>query len=122
MDPEGKDSEWALQSREVHGVADEQRANREPRADVPEQQGEDAQHGGVREGAEGGKKCTRGGNNCGDVRDDPVSEGVDDTRDRKKREAVTKTRRKRLLEKRTGEGGLKGGKAATAPEAADTDD
>ena len=44
-----------------------------------------------------------------------MSEGDDDTRERKrrKREAVTK---------RTREGGSKGDKAATAPDDADTDD
>ena len=46
----------------------------------------------------------------------------DDTRERKKREAVTKTKRKRLLKKRTREAGSKGGKAATELEDADTDD
>ena len=77
----------------------------------------------MREGAEGGKKRARGGNDCGDVRDDPISEGDDDTREqkRRKREAVTETRQKRLWENRTREGGSKGGKAATAPEGADTD-
>ena len=49
--------------------------------------------------------------------------GVDDnTRERKKREAVTETRQKRLLKKRTREGGSKGGKAATEREDADADD
>ena len=76
----------------------------------------------MREGAEGGQKRARRGTNCGDVRDGPVSEGDDDTRERKKREAVTETRRKRLKKKRTREGGSKGGKAATAPGDADTDD
>ena len=38
---------------------------------------------------------------------------VDDTRERKKREAVTETRQKRLLKKRTIGDGSKEGKAAT---------
>ena len=48
----------------------------------------------------------------------PNGEG-EDTRERKKREMITETRQKRLLKKRTREGGSKGGKAATAPEDAE---
>ena len=40
LDPEGQDMEWALRSREVHGVVDEQRSKGAPRTDLPEQQGE----------------------------------------------------------------------------------
>ena len=86
--------------------------------------------------AEGSQTRTRGGTDCRDVRNDTVNTSTtgsvdwacgpnnmdDDTRERKKREAVTETKRKRLLKKRTREGGSKGGKAATELEDADTDD
>ena len=46
----------------------------------------------------------------------------DDTRERKKREAVTETMQKRLLKKQTREGGSKGGKAATELEGVDDEE
>ena len=106
--PQGEeaDMEWTLQGREVHGMADEQRSNGTPRTDVPEQQGKEARHGSeerrkVREGAEGSQNTLAEGADCGDVRDGPVIDGDEDTRERKKRESVTKTRHKRLLKNHT---------------------
>ena len=46
----------------------------------------------------------------------------DDTMERKKREAVTETRRERLKKKRTKERGSKDGKATTEQEGTDADD
>ena len=78
LDPEGQDREWALQGREVHGLANEQRSDGAPRTDVPEQQGEETRHGSeerreVRKGAEGSRKRTRGGTDCRDVRNETVN-------------------------------------------------
>ena len=78
LDPEGQDRERALQGREVHGVANEQRPNGAPRTNVPEHQGEETRHGSeegreVRERAKGGQKRARGGAHCGDVRNDTVN-------------------------------------------------
>ena len=42
---EGPNRERALQSREVHGLADSEREDGAPRTDVPEQQGEETRHG-----------------------------------------------------------------------------
>ena len=105
------------------------------------QQEEETRHGSkerreVRKGAKGSQNRTRGGTGCTDVRNDTVNTSTtrsvdwacgsnnvdDDTRERKKRETVTETKRKRLLIKRTREGGSKGGKAATEREDANTDD
>ena len=36
LDPEEQDKEWALQGREVHGVANEQQSDGAPRTDVPD--------------------------------------------------------------------------------------
>lgn len=47
---------------------------------------------------------------------------MNDTRERKKRETVTETRQKRMLKKRTREGGSKSGETATAIGDAGTDD
>ena len=77
----------------------------------------------MRKGARGSEKRAqaRGGNDCRDVRNDTVNtntvRGVDWPA-----VAVTETKRKRLLKKRTREAGSKGGKAATELEDADTDD
>ena len=95
----------------MHGVANEQRPNGASRTDVLEQQGGEARHWGEKrrkvregtegtEGTEGSKRRARGRIDCGDVRDGPVSKGDGDTRERKRRklEAVTETRQKRLRE------------------------
>ena len=103
MDPEGQNREWALQGGEVHGVANEQWSDGASRTNVPEQQGEETRHGSeerreVRKGAKDSKKG------------------------RSERQSQRRPKRKRLLKKRTREGGSKGGKAATVPEDADTND
>ena len=49
---EGQD--WALQGKEVHRVANEQRPNGASQTDVPEQQGEEARHW-----RGGGGKCEK---------------------------------------------------------------
>ena len=66
--------------------------NKEKKLDTGEKKG------GKRERAQKAVKTALGGINCGDVWDDLVSEGDDDTREQRtrKREAITKMRQKRL--------------------------
>ena len=134
VEAKGEDRERAVQGGEMHWMADAKRADRAPRSNVPEQQGEGSRHGrqkrrAQREGAEGSEERAGGGAHRGDVQDDPLSgaardpagsfSGDEDTRQRKRRETVTETREKRYLKKRIREGGSKGGALATALDAAD---
>lgn len=62
------------------------------------------------------KRSKEGGTNCRNAQD------THDTRERKRREAVTETRQKRMLKKRSREGGSKSGVAATVNEGGGDDD
>ena len=109
-------------------MADASREDRAPRPDVSKQQREGSRHGSQkrrtqREGTEGGQERTGGGAHRGlrgDVQDDFINgpargpagsySGDDDTRERKRREAVTEATKKRQNSLTTEEGEDEGGR------------